>query len=224
MITTLFGEGVIPITPSAVRPKASRTTPPPEVERPSRAEQEPIAELYQADRYVGAYELARAYGPLPAWTGTSARILAGCLASYVGGSRLGQALHLKALRHDPLSPQACFYAAGTLLDRQGGAPTWAWMRERGEMTEAPPDLRADWVALQAVVAARFRDFDTAWTLLRRSEGIAPTGTWRLLQRAWILELQDDHDEALETAQRAHRGEPASPMAIRELARFLHVAG
>jgi len=227
MITTLFGGGAVPAlrspSPPAARlpPRKVRAV---ESESLSLDEQGPIVERYDEGKFLQAYELARAHGPLNGWKGTSARILAGRLAGNLGGIRLGHALVLRAARADPHSPMARCHAARSLLDRQGAATTWAWMRSRGDLKEGPAELRADWVALQAVIAARFRDFETAWSLLRRAEGIAPSGPSRLLERAWILEQQDDHSEALEAAQEAIRLQPSYPIVIREVARLLHIAG
>jgi tetratricopeptide (TPR) repeat protein len=224
MATTLFGGGVIPVSPSNDRQSRSKTRLS-EAERPSLAEQRPIHELYGQGRFLAAYELAAAHGPLTTWTGTMARLLAGSLASRVGGIRLGQALHLKAARLDPQSPMARCFAAGALVERLGAARAWAWIRRHGEMpADAPAEFRADWLVLEASIAARFRDFDKAWSLVRRADDIAPPDTWRLLQRTWILERQDEYDEALEAAQKAHQLDSSDARTIAQLARLLHIAG
>src|SRR5215470_895151 len=116
MITTLFGGEVPRPTPDpfgASLPRAKARAA--ETESPSVAEQQAILERFEAGKFLEAQALARAYAPLQAWTGTTARVLAGRLAGNLGGARLAHALHLRAVRLDPSSPIARYYAARALL-------------------------------------------------------------------------------------------------------------
>jgi serine/threonine protein kinase/tetratricopeptide (TPR) repeat protein len=184
-----------------------------------------ILKLYQAGLFLQAYQLARQYGPLEKWQGTPARVLAGRLAMYLGGRRMGCSIHLRAVRGDPRSPEARYYGARALLDRQGAAFTWARMRSWGELGEdAPAELRADWLALQATVLGRFRDFDAALVLLRRAEVLAPGHPWPWIERAGVLEGQDRYAEALDAVQRALRLRPQYPPGVQALARLLLILG
>jgi tetratricopeptide (TPR) repeat protein len=191
---------------------------------PAPADERRIRVLYEAGLCLQAYHLARQYHPLHAWRGTSAMILAGRLAMNLGSPRLGYALHLRAARTDGRRPEARYWAARALLDRQGAAAAWAWMRPRGETGDAALEARADWLGLKATIAARFRDFESAEALLHRAFGLAPgrPGTW--VERAIVLEGQDRFAEALEAAREGLRLRPRYRRGVQVVAHLLLVLG
>ena len=78
-----------------------------------------VLELYEDGRYLRAYELALGFGPLAAWTGTAARLVAGRMAMNLGAPRLAVAFHLLAWREDPSDAEANDYRARALLGRKG---------------------------------------------------------------------------------------------------------
>jgi cellulose synthase operon protein C len=65
-----------------------------------------VRRFYDAGDCLGAYEVARAIGPLECWRGAGARVMAGRLAAHLGALRLAEALHLRAWRDDPADPEA----------------------------------------------------------------------------------------------------------------------
>ena len=138
-----------------------------------------VLELYEDGRYLRAYELALGFGPLAAWTGTAARIVAGRMAMNLGAPRLAVAFHLLAWREDPSDAEANYYRARALLGRKGPLHAWGLFRSMGELVDAPDAIRADWYATRAVTLAHLRDFDAAdarrGTLLIRDPTLPNSG-------------------------------------------------
>src|SRR2546421_1215270 len=62
---------------------------------------ERVQTLYDAGLYKQAYDLAGTAGPISAWRGVDARILAGRIAGNLGAPRLGYRHHVRALRESP---------------------------------------------------------------------------------------------------------------------------
>ena len=137
-----------------------------------------------------------------------ATLLAGRLAPSLGGTRLGDALVLRAARRGG-SPEARYYAARALFRRAGPIVTWLRIREWSDELgpHAPRHLRARWLALRASVAAAFRDFGAAERLLAAADVLAPglPGVWTA--RAEVLIQQDRRAEALAAVRHALRRKP-----------------
>jgi len=162
-----------------------------------------LMDLYQRGLCLQAYKLSETIGPIPAWTGTDARLLAGRLAIHLGAPRLTYRMHLLAWRQDRAHPEACYYRARALQDRRGSLPAWRFLQRIGELpAEAPANVRSDWLAFHACVLGRFRDFDAAETYLRRAEEVCPDQPWTCLERAFLLELEDRYEESLAASRRA----------------------
>jgi tetratricopeptide (TPR) repeat protein len=192
---------------------------------PTNTGQERIVELLEAGLALRAYRLAEDSHSLHTRNGASSMVLAGRMAMNLGGTRRGYALFLRASRADPQSPEARYYAASAVLDRQGAAVAWTRMKAWGEIGEnAPVAIRADWLALKAVAASRFRAFGTAEMLLQRAErlDLGRPGTW--VARAAVLAEQDRYGEALGAAREALRLRPWYPAAVRAGAHLLLVLG
>ena len=64
----------------------------------SSADHVRLMDLYQRGLCLQAYQLSETIGPIPAWTGTDARLLAGRLAIHLGALRLTYRMHLLAWR------------------------------------------------------------------------------------------------------------------------------
>ncbi len=161
-----------------------------------------IRELYGRGRYRLAYEVATGFGPFRAWTSTPARLIGGRLAIQLGAPKLGRQLHAIAYRSTPSHPEALYYHARYRLERFGPLATWQFLRRHPDWSDAPPELHADWLALNGFVAARFRDFDRAERWLNRAEAVAPDRPWLAIERSSAYELADRLDDSLVAGRRA----------------------
>src|SRR5438067_1792629 len=161
-----------------------------------------IRELYGQGRYRAAYDVVAGLGPLRGWAGTPARLIGGRLAIQLGAPSLGRQLHAAAFRATPAYPEAIYYHARYRLERFGPFATWQFLRKHPDWSDAPPELHADWLALQGFVAARLRDFDRAERWLNRADAVAPNRPWPAVERASAYELADRLDDALVSARRS----------------------
>ena len=138
----------------------------------------------------------------------SAKLLAGRLAPALGAARLGDALILRGVRREPGSPEAQYHAARVILARCGHIVAWlrihAWGDELGP--GAPRHLEARWLALRATVAGRFRDFDSAESLLRAADELTPGLPEVLVARAEVLIQRDRRAAALAAVREALRSQ------------------
>ena len=116
-----------------------------------------------------AYAAALKVGPVTQWRGARGRVLAGRLAMNLGGQRLGRVLHMLARREHPRDPSACYYYARAILERRGPLPAWYFLQNHGDLPDATPGERGDWLSLHAHIAAELRDFENAEQWLARAE-------------------------------------------------------
>ncbi len=179
-----------------------------------------IKELYLAGRYRAAHDAGVVFGPLRGWAGPAARLIAGRLAMQLGDPQLGRRLHAVAFRESPAYPEAVYYMARYRLERFGPFGCWRFMQAHTDWSEASPELRADWFALSAFVAARFRDFDRADKFLVQSETVCPDRPWHHVERSSVLEQQDLLDEALNAARKAHALHPWFRPAVQAIGHLL----
>ena len=161
-----------------------------------------IRDLYARGQYRVAYDAAAALGPPRAWEGTAARLIGGRLAIQLGAPKLGRQLLLLAFRSTPGFPEAVYYHARYRLERFGPLAAWQFLRRHPDWSDAPPELHADWLALNGFVAARLRDFDRAERWLNRAEAVAPDRPWPAVERASAYELADRPLDALAAARRS----------------------
>lgn len=179
-----------------------------------------IKELYLAGKYRAAFDLGSGFGPLRGWAGPAARLLAGRLAMQLGNPRLGRQLHAVAFRESPAYPEAVYYMARYRLERFGPLGCWRFLQAHTDWSESSPELRADWFALHAFVAARFRDFDRAEKYLVQSESVCPDRPWHHVERSSVLEHQDKLDDALTAARKAHTLQPWFRPAMQAIGHLL----
>jgi tetratricopeptide (TPR) repeat protein len=166
-----------------------------------------LRELYAQGRYRQAFDYAGPFGPFRSWTGTPARLIGGRLAIQLGAPRLGRRLHALVFRASPAYPEAIYYHARYRLEKFGPLACWRFQRQHPDWSDAPPELHADWLALQGFVAARLRDFDRAERWINRAESIAPTRPWIAVERASVYDLAERYDDALTSARRALELQP-----------------
>jgi tetratricopeptide (TPR) repeat protein len=189
----------------------------------SPAQLTPLMDLYQRGQCLQAYRLAEAIGPLPDWTGSDARLLAGRLAIHLGAPRLTYRMHLLAWRQDRAHPEACYYHARALQDRRGSLTAWRFLQRIGELpADAPVNVRSDWLAFHGCVLGRFRDFDAAETYLRRAEETNPDQPWTCMERAFVLEMEDRYEESLAASRRALELRPWYRPAVQAAANTLQL--
>lgn len=179
-----------------------------------------IKDLYLRGRYRAAYEVGAAHGPPRAWSGPAGRLIAGRLAMQLGAPKLGRRLHAVAFRESPAYPEAVYYHARFRLERFGPLACWRFCREHTDWSEAAPEIRGDWAALQAFVAARFRDFDRADQFLAQSEAVCPDRPWHFVERSSVLEAQDKPDDALAAARRSLELQPWFRPGVQAVAHLL----
>jgi cellulose synthase operon protein C len=191
------------------------------VEVPAQALAE-IGRAYESGLYLRAYERAREHGPLRAWRGSAAQVLAGRLAMNLGAPRLGRSLHLRAGRYGSSDPEVMPYFARALAEARGPLAAWRFLERNGADEHDPDERRADEWAFRAVIASGFRDFETAEVFLRKAEALAPESAWICLERAQVLEAQDRYEEALAAARRSLVLQPLFRPAVQFVAQLLLV--
>ncbi|MGL6094255.1 MAG: hypothetical protein ACRC7O_00450, partial [Fimbriiglobus sp.] len=184
----------------------------------------PIRELYGRGLYRQALAAGDRFGPLRQWAGPSARLLAGRLAIQLGAPALGRRLHLAAFRSSPAYPEAIYYHARYRLETFGPLACWEFARLHPDWSDAPPELRADWLALTGFALARLRDFDRADKRFLQAEAACPNRAWVLVERAASLEAADKPDEALASARRALEIHPWFRPGVQAVAHLLHRRG
>jgi tetratricopeptide (TPR) repeat protein len=161
-----------------------------------------VRALYDRGDCLGAYEVARAAGPLGDWSGTAARVMAGRLARHLGGFRLGSAMLLRAWRADRADPEACYYFARGTAAGRGPLAALEFMRRVGPLDGAADEIRSDWLATRAIALGGLRDFDAAESALDEAERVAPGRAWLRVERSSLFEMEDRYDDALAAAREA----------------------
>ncbi len=179
-----------------------------------------VRELYMQGRYRQAYDAATALGPLREWSGTAARLIGGRLAIQLAAPKLGRRMHLIAFRATPAYPEAIYYHARYRLERFGPLSTWRFMRDHPDWSDSPPELHADWIALNAFLVARLRDFDRAERLLNRAEAITPDRPWPCIERSSVYEFADRLDDAMTAARRSLEIHPWFRPGVQSVAHLL----
>jgi tetratricopeptide (TPR) repeat protein len=183
-----------------------------------------IRDLYSRGLYRQALAAGERFGPLRAWPGPAARLLAGRLAIQLGAPKLGKRLHLVAYRQSPAFLEAVYYHARYRLEQFGPLSCWRFARQHPDWSDAPPELRADWLAVQALACARVRDFDRAERFLAQAEALAPDRAWVQVERSSVLDLAERPAEALEAARRALELHPWFRPGVQSAAHLLHRTG
>jgi len=153
------------------------------------------------DRYVSAWEVARAFGPLPSWRGREARHLAARLARWLGSPRQGSVLHLLNARAHPDDPEA--FATGILirLSRRGPMEMLPQVenRLRGETTDA---VRENLLATKSWMLAQLHDFSAAHRALEEAMTLGTPSARTHMMRSRVLEIEDRYAEACTSAREA----------------------
>lgn len=185
----------------------------------SRADLAEVTKLYEEGLYLQAYRRAEQVAPLRAWRGTEARILAGRMAGNLGATKLANWHFVRAWRDEPGHPEALWYYARYLADFRGTLRAWEFLKANPLRDDATEDNRSHWLALNGCVLGRLRDFDAAEKWLARAEELGER-PWVYLERAFLLALEDRHDDAEQAARRALELRPWYRPAVQWVAHFL----
>jgi tetratricopeptide (TPR) repeat protein len=182
----------------------------------------PVMELYDQCQLLRVHELAQSYGPLKDWRGPGARIAAGRIAMNLGAPQLGHVLHGLAFREDPKDPEACYYHARNVFERRGPLFAWEFLRSRGELDGAPPEIQSDWFSTHAMVLGWLRDFEYAEAWLERAEVLAPDKPWLWIERCALMEREDRYEEALAAARESLELRPWYRPGVQAVAHLLEL--
>ena len=179
-----------------------------------------VERRYQAGRYLDAYRAALESGPLAAWRGIDARILAGRLAGRLGGTRLSRLLIATAFRERPRHAGAVLYRAYDLLSLRGPLAVWeftaGWDALEGLTAAAAGGL----LALRARLAGLFRDFELADRLMVQALERCPESPWVLSEQAGLLRAEERFPDAERACGRSLELAPWFRPAVQERAALL----
>ncbi len=190
---------------------------------PSAEALEPIQQLYNAGLCLQAYEASRAIGPLHRWQGSTARTLAGRLASNLGAYRLGSVTHWIAWREDRKNPDLAAYHGRTVLHRRGPLAALDFLEHASTLDPAErSDGMMHLLTVRASVAVTLRDFLEAHTFLDQAAVCAPDHPWVATTRAEVFEAEDRYPEALDSAREALRLRPWYRPGIQGVAHALRL--
>ncbi len=156
--------------------------------------------LYDQGRYLDAWDVAQPLGELSHWPGAEGRVLAGRLAANLGAPRLGRALHWLAGRQYPEHAAAQYYATVARWNRVGMLHAWQQVRQQQLPETANVSLKADWLALKAMLLGWMRDFARAEPLMIEALDLDPHSPWLQVQLSDLLDRQDLHEDSLLAAQ------------------------
>ena len=196
-----------------------------EVQKPQRSNSasllDEIQGLYESGLYVQALQAGEPLGDFASWPEARGLVLAARLASQTGASRRADWLFRRAFREWPGDAETRYFYAFGLVRRRGPYQGRRWMLAQGPLDpQAPLDVRASWLGLQAGVAGALRDFDEAEHWLNQARDLQPESPWVQVCCSGILEAEDRYEEALEAAQRALALRPTYRPAVQSAAHLL----
>lgn len=178
-----------------------------------------VLKLYEQGLFLQAFNVAETIGPLVAWRGSAARVLAGRLAGNLGSHRIASWHFIHAHRTDRRDPEAMWFFVRYLLGRHGFYAAWRFVQTHEFPADASPTLRSHWLSQQAAILGFLRDFDAAEDFLRKAEQIGEEA-WTCLEWANLFNLEDRHEEAEHAARRALQKHPWYRPAVQWVAHFL----
>ncbi len=161
-----------------------------------------VQTLYDAGRYSDALAAGASLGDLKCWPAPAGRVLAGRLAANLGAPRLSRVLHRLAARQHPDHAQSVYFAAMSYCGMFGYFH--AWQRYRNFELPEPADktVRADFLAMKALILASMRDFGRAESFMIEALELDPQSAWLHVEMSELLDRQDLHEESLKAAREA----------------------
>src|SRR5262245_29266658 len=182
-----------------------------------------IQALYDAGRYLQAYDATQPFGSFRNWTDRAARVLAGRLTANLGAYKLSRVLHWLAWRSDKSNPDLAAYHAYTILHRRGPVSAFEFLEHFGDPPESfCADALVHFLTIRARVAAELRDFKLARQWLDRATALGRDHPWLATVRSYVLELQDRYAEALAAARHALELRPWYRPGVQALAHTLQL--
>ena len=158
-----------------------------------------IDALVHEGKHFQALQLAqRRWGPYQSWWHLEQLLLGGTLFARLGLRRKALACRFQAWRRYPQDQRAIYYYVAGKLERQGPLKALGLIKRFAAMEQADTDMRAEWLALKASVYAQYRDWETADNLMQQALELAPDSPWVQVEKATLLENQDDYAAAWDT--------------------------
>jgi tetratricopeptide (TPR) repeat protein len=179
--------------------------------------------IYDDHRFLDAYQKSAAY-----WNESFAveslsaeeMILAGRLASRVGGFRLSRHIFRAARRQYPDLPVVRFFTRGINGARHLLLDELVEFEKNPELGGNDHHLRASWLASYGYNFATLRDFSRASELMQQAHAISPEDAWLYSVESDVLGMADRWQEARNQAQLGHNIDPSSPWPVLSLATAL----
>lgn len=182
-----------------------------------------VRSAYDSGRYMDAYALAMAgAGPLQAWRGHEAQVIAARLSNNLGADRLSSLLLTRAHRERPQDAETRLHYGYHVLHRRGPMSAWSLAAKPESCENLTPELHADLIALRAAVAVLYRDFNVAESLLASALKLDPESAWLATEQARFLQAQEKRGEALCRLDEALQIRPWFRPAVQHRARLLHL--
>jgi tetratricopeptide (TPR) repeat protein len=188
---------------------------------PSARNDANIQALYDASRFLDAYEQTKSY-----WDrstdltrlSTQQMILAGRLANRLGGARLCRWLFYNAYKREPHDPRVRYF---TRTHRLCLRDRYFWdevrrLEDEPLLGTGDMQLEASWLAYQAVTWAMLRDFSRATACLERAQSYSPADGWVESCESTVWGMADRREDALLAAERSWKLSNAAPYSVQSL--------
>jgi tetratricopeptide (TPR) repeat protein len=185
-----------------------------------------LAELqtvYDAHLFLDAFKLS-----VDSWTDLAAideltaeeMILAGRLASRIGGMRISRHLYRKARERAPKLPLVRYFTRHISGSKDLLLDQLLEFEKDPELGGDDAELRASWLGAHAYIFAVLRDFTRAEDLLNEAHKLSPASAWLLSQEADVMGMADKWDESVQSAEVGLKADPRSPWPMLSLANAL----
>ena len=175
-----------------------------------------ILALYDAGRYLDAFQLLDAGGGLLTLRGASGRALAGRLASNLGAERYGASIHLRAWRATSDANPLAYYIA-MLVGRISGPVRSLELIERLQQQQLTDRAIADIASAKAFQLAAVRDYDEAERALAEGLAAQPNHPWLQVTKGYLASVQDRASDAIGAFREALEQTPNYRPAVQALA-------
>lgn len=183
-----------------------------------------IQAAYDRGRYLDAWDLARRHGEPRDWREPEALVLAARLHAMLGAEGQTRALLRLGRRLHPTHDKLAYFHS---LWQERRVPPLLMLRALRARPAAPaedPELAADWLALEAQLLARLREFSLALERLDLAASLCEDRRWLRVVRAGVLHDADRLEEALECAHDSLEGAPDYRAGIQSHVSLLIAAG